>query len=113
MAGEWYIPYNNVYGIRAVLALTNTYGRGCGERCRRPSWDLDQAAVETSRLNVGRHQLRDFTYVDDAVQPFSCCGERRVNVSVNLAGLCNQLKDLPTFSSMSMEAGYAVKVSAE
>jgi UDP-glucose 4-epimerase len=73
MAGEWYhILYNNVYGIAAsVLRLTNTYGP------RMRIVDARQTFVgmwirlllEGKPFDVwGGEQLRDFTYVDDAVE---------------------------------------------
>jgi UDP-glucose 4-epimerase len=80
MSGEWYhILYNNVYGVRAcALRLTNTYGprmrvkdarqtflgiwiRLLLEGCPFEVWDGDQ--------------LRDFTYVDDAVNAFLAAAE--------------------------------------
>jgi UDP-glucose 4-epimerase len=75
MAGEWYhILYNNVYGIRAcALRLTNTYGPRMRVKDARQTflgiWIkqlLEGASVEV----WGGEQLRDFTYVDDAVEAF-------------------------------------------
>src|SRR5919199_858901 len=73
MAGEWYhILYNNVYGIPGCsLRLTNTYGPGMRIRDARQTF----VGVWIRRLVEGKpfevwdgDQLRDFTYVDDAVE---------------------------------------------
>ena len=75
MAGEWYhILYNNVYGIRAcALRLTNTIGPRMRIRDARQTF----VGIWIRRLLEGRPfevwdgpQLRDFTYVDDAVEAF-------------------------------------------
>jgi len=75
MAGEWYhILYNNVYGVRAcALRLTNTYGPRMRVKDARQTflglWI--RMLVEGKPFEVwGGHQLRDFTYVDDAVDAF-------------------------------------------
>jgi UDP-glucose 4-epimerase len=72
MAGEWYhILYNNVHGIRAsALRLTNTYGPRMRVKDARQTfvglWIRN--LVEGTPFEVwGGEQLRDFTYVDDAV----------------------------------------------
>src|SRR2546430_13958433 len=72
MAGEWYhILYNNVYGVRAcALRLTNTYGPGMRVKDARQTFlgVWIRHLVEGRSLEVwGGDQLRDFTYVDDAV----------------------------------------------
>lgn len=72
MAGEWYhILYNNVYGIRAcVLRLTNTYGPRMRVKDARQTFlgIWIRLLVENKPIDVwGGEQLRDFTYVDDAV----------------------------------------------
>jgi len=72
MAGEWYhILYNNVYGLRAAaLRLTNTIGPRMRIKDARQTF----VGVWVRNLLEGRDievwggdQLRDFTYVDDAV----------------------------------------------
>ncbi|MCX6030457.1 MAG: NAD-dependent epimerase/dehydratase family protein [Chloroflexi bacterium] len=73
MAGEWYhILYNNVYGIRAcALRLTNTYGPRMRIKDARQTFlgVWIRLAVEGKPFEVwGGEQLRDFTYVDDAVE---------------------------------------------
>ncbi|MCE5310548.1 MAG: NAD-dependent epimerase/dehydratase family protein [Acidobacteriales bacterium] len=73
MAGEWYhILYNNVFGIHGCsLRLTNTYGPRMRVRDARQTFlgVWLRLVVEGQPFEVweGR-QLRDFTYVDDAVE---------------------------------------------
>src|SRR6266446_2624387 len=73
MAGERYhILYNNVFGIRAcALRLTNTYGPRMRIKDARQTFlgVWIRSLVEGRRFEVwGGEQLRDFTYVDDAVE---------------------------------------------
>ncbi len=73
MAGEWYhIVYNNVHHIRAVsLRMTNTYGPRMRVKDARQTF----LGVWIKRLIEGEPievwgdgmQIRDFNYVDDAV----------------------------------------------
>ena len=75
MAGEWYhILYNNVYGIRAcALRLTNTIGPRMRVKDARQTFlgVWVRLLVEGKPFEVwGGEQLRDFTYVDDAVDAF-------------------------------------------
>jgi len=72
MAGEWYhILYNNVYGIRScALRLTNTYGPRMRVKDARQTFlgIWVRLVVEEKPFEVwGGEQLRDFTYVEDAV----------------------------------------------
>jgi UDP-glucose 4-epimerase len=72
LAAEWYhILYNNVYDIRAcALRLTNTYGPGMRVKDARQTFlgIWIKFLVEGKRFEVwDGEQLRDFTYVDDAV----------------------------------------------
>jgi UDP-glucose 4-epimerase len=74
-AGEAYhILYNNVYGIQATaLRLTNTYGPGMRVKDARQTflgiWVRN--IVQGAPFEVwGGDQLRDFTYVEDAVDAF-------------------------------------------
>ena len=102
MAGEWYhILYNNVYGIRAcALRLTNTYGPRMRVRDARQTflgiWIrllLDGTSFEV----WGGEQLRDFTYVDDAVEAFLLAALREeANGRVYNLGGCEvvNLRDL-------------------
>lgn len=76
MAGERYhVVYHDVYGIRTVsLRLTNTYGPRMLIRHNRQTalgWFVKQAldGEEIEIWGDGR-QLRDYTYVDDAVEAF-------------------------------------------
>jgi UDP-glucose 4-epimerase len=76
MAGEWYhIVYNNVHGVRAtVLRLTNTYGPHMRVKDDRQTF----LGIWIRRIIEGRpfyvfgngKQVRDFNYVDDAVNAF-------------------------------------------
>ena len=75
MAGEWYhILYNNVYGIQAcALRLTNTIGPRMRIKDARQTFlgIWIKLLVEGKPFEVwGGEQLRDFTYVDDAVTAF-------------------------------------------
>ncbi len=99
MAGEWYhILYNNVYGIRATaLRLTNTYGPRMRIRDARQTFlgVWIRLLVQDQPFEVWEgQQLRDFTFVDDAVdalliaaasekangRAFNLGGERAVNL---------------------------------
>lgn len=94
MAGEWYhILYNNVYGIRAtVLRLTNTYGPRMRVKDARQTFVglWIRLLVEGKSFEVWEgQQLRDFTYVDDAVQAFLLSAEAKADGGVfNLSGDC-------------------------
>jgi UDP-glucose 4-epimerase len=75
MAGEWFhILYNNVYGIRAcALRLTNTIGPHMRIKDARQTfvglWIRN--LIEGKPFEVwGGEQLRDFTFVNDAVDAF-------------------------------------------
>jgi UDP-glucose 4-epimerase len=95
MAGEWYhILYNNVYGVRAcALRLTNTYGPGMRVKDARQTflglWI--KTLIENEPFEVWEgHQLRDFTYVDDAVDAFlmAASNEAANGEVFNLGGDC-------------------------
>jgi len=74
LAGETYhLLYNNVYGIRTcALRLTNTYGPGMRVKDARQTflgiWIRN--VIEGKQILVfgDGNQLRDFNYVDDAVE---------------------------------------------
>ena len=75
MAGEWYhILYNNVYGIRAcALRLTNTIGPRMRVKDARQTFlgIWVRLLIEGKPFEVwGGEQLRDFSYVEDAVDAF-------------------------------------------
>jgi UDP-glucose 4-epimerase len=80
LAGERYhVLYNNVYGIHtSVLRLTNTYGPRMLVKNNRQTaigWLIRQAMDgEQIDLFGDGSQLRDFTYVDDAVDAFLMAG---------------------------------------
>ncbi|MGE0131435.1 MAG: NAD-dependent epimerase/dehydratase family protein [Blastocatellales bacterium] len=95
MAGEWYhILYNNVYGIRACsLRLTNTYGPRMRVKDARQTFlgVWIRMLVEGKPFEIWEgHQLRDFTYVDDAVDAFLvAAGSEAANGEIfNLGGDC-------------------------
>lgn len=79
MAGEWYhILYNNVYGIRAcALRLTNTYGPGMRVKDTRQTflgiWIKQLIDDEPIQIWGDGMQIRDFNYVDDAVDALLLC----------------------------------------
>ena len=81
LAGEGYhILYNDVHGIRAsVLRLTNTIGPRMRIRDARQTfvgvWIRQLISGEPFEV-WGGEQLRDFTYVDDAVDAFLLAGAR-------------------------------------
>jgi len=93
MAGEWYhILYNNVYRIRAcALRLTNTYGPRMRVKDARQTFlgIWIRLLVEGKPFEVwDGHQMRDFTYVDDAVDAFllSAASEEADGQAFNLGG---------------------------
>lgn len=102
MAGEWYhILYNNVYGIPAcALRLTNTYGPRMRVKDARQTF----LGIWVKILLTGKPfevwdggQLRDFTYVDDAVEAMLlAAASPEANGQIfNLGGECAiGLKDL-------------------
>jgi UDP-glucose 4-epimerase len=78
MAGEWYhILYNNVYDIRSCsLRLTNTYGPRMRIKDARQTFVgvWIRLLLENKPFEVwGGQQLRDFTYIDDAVDALLLC----------------------------------------
>jgi UDP-glucose 4-epimerase len=75
LAGEWYhLLYNDVYGIRTcVLRLTNTIGPRMRVKDARQTFlgIWIRLLVEGKPFEVwDGKQLRDFTYIDDAVEAF-------------------------------------------
>jgi UDP-glucose 4-epimerase len=94
MAGEWYhILYNNVYNLRAcALRLTNTYGPRMRVKDARQTF----LGIWIKQLVEGKpfevwdgHQLRDFTYVEDAIEAFLLAASDEANgQTFNLGGDC-------------------------
>ena len=79
-AGEYYhLVYNNVFGVRAcALRLTNVYGpRQLIKHNRQGfiAWFI-RLVLEDGELQVfgDGSQIRDFVYVDDAVEAFVAAG---------------------------------------
>ncbi len=102
MAGEWYhVLYNNVYGIRAcALRLTNTIGPRMRVKDARQTFlgIWIRLLLEGKPFEVwDGEQLRDFTYVDDAVDAFllAAASEEANGGVFNLGGdRAISLKDL-------------------
>ncbi len=93
MAGEWYhILYNNTYDMRTcALRLTNTYGPRMRVKDSRQTFlgIWIRLLVEGRPFEVWEgQQLRDFTYVDDAVDAFllAATSERANGRVFNLGG---------------------------
>jgi nucleoside-diphosphate-sugar epimerase len=81
MAGEWYqILYHRVYGMQtSILRLTNTYGPRMRIKDARQTflgvW-LKQILTGEKFEVWGGEQLRDFTFIDDAVNAFLLSGAK-------------------------------------
>lgn len=102
MSGEWFhILYNNIYGIRAcALRLTNTIGPRMRIKDARQTF----VGIWIRRLLEGKpfevwggEQLRDFTFVEDAVDAFllAAVSDEANGVIFNLGGdRVISLKDL-------------------
>jgi UDP-glucose 4-epimerase len=116
MAGEWFhILYHNVYGLAAcALRLGNTYGPRMRIKDARQTflglWI--RLAIEKEPFEVwDGHQLRDFTYVDDAVEAFllaaaaDCSNGRIFNLGGDGPMSLKQVADL--LVEMGAPAGYA------
>jgi UDP-glucose 4-epimerase len=95
MAGEWYhILYNNVFGITAcALRLTNTYGPRMRVKDARQTFlgIWIRMLIEGRAFEVWEgNQLRDFTYVDDAVEALllAAASDQANGQTWNLGGDC-------------------------
>ena len=93
MAGEWYhILYNNAHGIRTcALRLTNTIGPRMRVKDARQTFfgEWVRLVIEGKPFEVwDGSQLRDFTYVDDAVDAFllAAASEKTNGQVLNLGG---------------------------
>lgn len=93
MAGEWFhILYNNVYGLKAcALRLTNTIGPRMRVKDARQTFlgIWVRLVLEGKPFEVwGGPQLRDFTYVEDAVDAFllAAASEQANGQIFNLGG---------------------------
>jgi UDP-glucose 4-epimerase len=105
MAGEWFhILYHNVYGIAAcALRLGNTYGPRMRIKDARQTFlgEWIRLAIAQKPFEIwDGQQLRDFTYVDDAVEAFlraaaaECSNGRIFNVGGDGPVSLRQLGDL-------------------
>lgn len=93
LAGEWYhLLYNDVYGIRAcALRLTNTYGPRMRIKDARQTFlgVWIRSVLEDEAFEVwGGAQLRDFTFVDDAVEAllFAALSDEACGKVLNIGG---------------------------
>ncbi len=110
LAGEWYhILYNDVYGLRTTaLRLTNTIGPRMRVKDARQTFVgiWVRSLLEGSEIEVwGGDQLRDFNYVDDAVDALllAALSDDANGLVFNLAGeTVVSLKDL---AALLIEAG--------
>lgn len=100
-AGEqFHILYNNLYGIRtSVLRLTNTYGKGMRIKDARQMFlgIWIKLLLENKPFEVWEgHHLRDFTYIDDAVDAFLLAAKSKKSDGqvYNLGGAQSSLKTL-------------------
>lgn len=113
MAGEWYhVLYSNVYGIRAcALRLTNTYGPRMRVKDARQTFlgIWIKLLLQGKPFEVwGGAQLRDFTYVDDAVEAFLLAAVREeANGQVYNLGGCEviSLRELAELSRKANGGG--------
>ena len=95
VAGERYhLLYDDVYGLRAVsLRLTNTYGPHLLLKHDRQGFitTFIRLALEGKPIKVfgDGSQLRDFTFVSDAVDAFLAAGvtEQAYGTALNVGGL--------------------------
>jgi UDP-glucose 4-epimerase len=95
IAGEaYYLLYHKVYGLRATsLRLTNTYGPRqliCHKRQGVIGWFIRLALLgEEITLYGDGSQVRDMTYVDDAVEALLVAGasDQAIGQVYNLGGL--------------------------
>ncbi len=118
LAGEEYhILYSQVHGIRStVLRLTNTIGPRMRVKDARQTFVgiWIRQALEGRPIEVwGGKQLRDFTYVDDAVEAFllSATHPQAVGGVFNLGGVGRiSLRELAeTLVQVAGQGSYAVR----
>ena len=118
LAGEYYhILYSRIYGIPcSVLRLTNTYGPGMRIKDARQTflgiWVRNLLRDEPVRVFGDGLQLRDFNYVDDAVDAFLLAANspdavgRAMNLGstevINLKDLAAKLVDIHGRGSYEM-----------
>jgi UDP-glucose 4-epimerase len=118
LAGEEYhLLYSEVHGIRStVLRLTNTIGPRMRVKDARQTFVgvWIRQILEGKPVEVwGGNQLRDFTYVDDAVEAFllAATHPKAVGGVFNLGGVSRvSLRDLAaTLVMVAGQGSYAVK----
>ena len=120
LAGEEYhLLYSEVHGVRStVLRLTNTIGPRMRVKDARQTfvgvWIKDVVSGKPFEV-WGGAQLRDFTYVDDAVEAFLLAAARPEAVGrvFNLGGVghvsLRELADLLVAASGRRKASYTVR----
>ena len=120
LAGEEYhLLYSEVHGVRStVLRLTNTIGPRMRVKDARQTfvgvWIKDVVSGKPFEV-WGGAQLRDFTYVDDAVEAFLLAAARPEAVGrvFNLGGVghvsLRELADLLVAASGRRKASYMVR----
>lgn len=122
LAGEWYhILYHNVYGLRTcALRLTNTYGPRMRVKDARQTFlgIWFRLLLEGKPIEVwGGEQLRDFTYVDDAVDAFllAASSDEANGQSFNLGGDgAIRLKDLAKLMiEINQQGSYVLRAFPE
>ena len=108
MAGEWYhIVYNNVYGVHAcALRLTNTIGPRMRIKDARQTFvgTWIRLILEGKAFEVwDGDQVRDFTYVDDAVDALllTASSVKTDGQVFNLGGTC--VLNLKEFADLLVE----------
>ncbi len=118
LAGEEYhLLYSEVHGIKStVLRLTNTIGPGMRVKDARQTFVgiWVRQILEGQPVEVwGGDQLRDFTYVDDAVEAFllAATHPKAVGGVFNLGGVGRvSLRELAdTLVSVAGQGSYAVR----
>lgn len=109
VSGEWYhILYSKVYGIPCTaLRLTNTYGPGMRVKDARQTflgiWVKNLVTGAPVKVFGDGLQLRDFNYVDDAVEAFllAATTDAAVGQVMNLGS--EEVVNLKDLASMIVE----------
>ena len=119
LAGESYhLLYGRVYGLKATaLRLTNTYGPRMRIKDARQTFlgVWIRAALEGRPFEVwGGHQLRDYSYVDDAVEALLAAAvtPELEGGAFNLSGLPPQTSLLETAQMLARMTGGSFEVKA-
>ena len=78
-AEHYHILYHDIYGLRTTsIRLTNTYGQHQIMKHNRANFTgwLIRQAIDKEEISIfgDGSQLRDFTFINDAVEAFLLCG---------------------------------------